>query len=127
VAGFFSSWLLNAIAFAVLTYFVAPFFHIGISADGYTSLLIAALAFGIINAVVRPLATIISIPFIILTLGLFVFILNALLLWLVGGVVPGFHVDGFRAAFWGAIWLGIISWAISALGLRGALEGPSKN
>ncbi|MGA9419117.1 MAG: phage holin family protein, partial [Candidatus Cybelea sp.] len=115
-------WLLNAISFAILTYWIAPFFHIGINADSVTALIVAALVFGIINAVIRPLATILSIPFIILTLGLFLFVLNALLLWLVGGVVAGFHVDGFWAAFWGAIWLGIISWVINAIGLRAALQ-----
>jgi putative membrane protein len=126
VVGFLISWLLNAISFAVLTYLVAPFFHIGISNDSVTALVIAALVFGIVNAVVRPIATIISIPFIVLTLGLFLFVLNAFMLWLVGAVVPGFHVDGFWAAFWGAIWLGIISWVISAVGLRGAVESAAK-
>jgi putative membrane protein len=122
LVGFLISWLLNAISFAILTYWIAPLFHIGIRADTVTALIIAALVFGIINAVIRPLATILSLPFIILTLGLFLFVLNALLLWLVGGVVPGFHVYGFWAAFWGAIWLGIISWVINAIGLRTGLE-----
>jgi putative membrane protein len=122
LAGFLISWLLNAISFAILTYWIAPFFHIGIRADTVTALIIAALVFGIINAVVRPLATILSLPFIIVTLGLFLFVLNALLLWLVGAIVPGFHVFGFWAGFWGAIWLGIISWVINATGLRTALE-----
>ncbi len=126
MVGFLISWLLNAISFAILTYFVAPAFHIGISNDSVTALVIAALVFGIVNAVVKPIATIISIPFIVVTLGLFLFVLNAFMLWLVGAVVPGFHVAGFWAAFWGAIWLGIISWAISAVGLRGAVESAAK-
>ena len=122
MVGFLISWLLNAISFAILTYWIAPLFHIGIHADTVTALIIAALVFGIINAVIRPLATILSIPLIIVTLGLFLFVLNALLLWLVGGIVPGFHVYGFWAAFWGAIWLGIISWAVNAIGLRVAQQ-----
>jgi putative membrane protein len=122
LVGFLISWLLNAISFAILTYWIAPLFHIGIHADTVTALIIAALVFGIINAVIRPLATILSIPLIIVTLGLFLFVLNALLLWLVGGIVPGFHVYGFWAAFWGAIWLGIISWAVNAIGLRVAQQ-----
>ncbi len=126
MVGILVSWLLNAISFAILTYFIAPAFHIGISTDGWVALLIAALVFGIVNAVVRPIATLISLPFIILTLGIFIFVLNALLLWLVGAIVPGFHVAGFWAGFWGAIWLGIISWVISLVGLRGALEGATK-
>ena len=123
VAGILVSWILNAISFAILTYFIAPAFHIGISADTITALLIAALVFGIINAVIRPIATLLSLPFIILTLGIFFFVLNALLLWLVAGLVPGFHVAGFWAAFWGAIWLGIIAWLITAIGLRGMVAG----
>jgi putative membrane protein len=126
LVGILISWVLNAIAFAILTYFIAPFFHIGISADGATALIIAALVFGIVNAVIRPIATLLSLPFIILTLGIFIFVLNALLLWLVGAIVPGFHVAGFWAAFWGAIWLGIISWVISIIGLRGAVESVGK-
>lgn len=96
--------------------------HIGVYANTWAAVIIAALAFGVINAVVRPIATIISIPLIVVTLGLFLFVLNALLLWLVGAIVPGFHVDGFWAAFWGAIWLGIISWVINAIGLTSAVE-----
>lgn len=122
MVGFLISWLLNAISLAILTYWIAPLFRIGIHADSVTALIIAALVFGVINAVIRPLATILSLPFIILTLGLFLFVLNALLLWLVGAIVPGFHVYGFWAAFWGAIWLGIISWVINAIGLRAALQ-----
>jgi len=123
--GILVSWLLNAIAFAILTYLIAPAFHIGISADTVTAVVIAALVFGIINAVVRPIATLLSLPFIILTVGIFLFVVNALLLWLVAPFVPGFHINGFWAALWGAIWLGIISWLISLIGLRGALEGST--
>ena len=115
---FILSWLLNAISLAILVYFVARWFHIGITADSVTAVVIAALVFGIVNAVVRPLAMFISIPLIVLTLGLFLFVVNAFLLWLVGAIVPGFHVDGFWAAVWGAIWLGIISWIINGIGLR---------
>jgi putative membrane protein len=122
---FLVGWLLNALSLWLLTRFIAPWFHIGVSVDTYTALLIAALVFGLVNAIVRPIALILSIPFIILSLGLFLFVVNALLFWLVGAIVPGFHVAGFWAAFWGAIWMGIISWAISAIGLSGALEGKA--
>ena len=116
------SWLLNAISLAILVYVIAPFFHIGVTASTVTALIIAALVFGVVNAIVRPIATLISIPLIVLTLGLFLFVLNALMLWLVGAIVPGFHVDGFWAAFWGAIWLGIISWIVNGIGWRAAEE-----
>ncbi|MFZ0031446.1 MAG: phage holin family protein [Candidatus Cybelea sp.] len=122
MAGLLVRWLLNALALAILVYWIAPLFHIGVYANTWVAVIIAALAFGVINAVVRPIATIVSIPLIVITLGLFLFVLNALLLWLVGAIVPGFHVDGFWAAFWGAIWLGIISWVINAVGLSSAAE-----
>ncbi len=120
--GFLISWLLNAISLAILVYLIAPLFHIGVHADTWVALVIAALVFGVVNAIVRPIAMIISIPLIILTLGLFLLVLNGLLLWLVGAIVPGFHVDGFWAALWGAIWLGIISWIVNAIGLRTAAK-----
>ena len=116
--GFLFSWLLNAISLALLVYVIAPLFHIGVFVNSLGALILAALVFGIVNAIVRPIATLISIPLIVVTLGLFLFVLNALLLWLVGAIVPGFHVAGFWAALWGAIWLGIISWIVNAVGLR---------
>lgn len=110
------SWILNAISLAILVYLIAPLLHIGITAHNLGTLVIAALVFGIVNAIVRPILTLLSIPLIVVTLGLFLFIVNALLLWLVGALVPGFHVDGFWAALWGAIWLGIISWIVNGIG-----------
>ena len=96
------SWILNAISLAILVYFIAPLFHIGVIAHNLGTLLIAALVFGIVNAIVRPIATLLSIPLIVVTLGLFLFVLNALLLWLVGAIVPGFHVDGFLGGVLGS-------------------------
>lgn len=118
MVNFLISWLLNALSLWLLTKFVAPAFHIGVTVDTTTALLIAALVFGIVNAIVRPIALIVSLPFIVLSLGLFLFVVNALLFWLVAAVVPGFHIAGFWAAFWCAIWMGFISWIISAIGLR---------
>jgi putative membrane protein len=110
---FVISLLLNALALWVVTQF-----HVGVHADGVTALILAAIVFGIVNAIVRPILLLFSLPFIVLTLGLFVFIVNGLTLWLVGALVPGFHVDGLWAGVWGSIVLGIVSWAISAVGLR---------
>ncbi len=107
------SLLLNAVALWVVT-----LFHIGVHADSVTALLIAAVVFGIVNAIVRPLLLLFSLPFIIVTLGLFIFIVNGLTLWLVGALVPGFHVAGLGAGIIGSILLGVVSWIISALGLR---------
>jgi putative membrane protein len=110
---FLISLILNAVALWIVT-----LFNIGVHADNVTALVIAALVLGIVNAIVRPILLLLSLPFIILTLGLFIFIVNGLTLWLVGAIVPGFHVAGLWAGIIGAIILGIVSWAISAIGLN---------
>ena len=107
------SFIVNALALWVVTQL-----HVGVHADSLPALLLAAIVFGIVNAIVRPVLLILSIPFIVLTLGLFVFIVNGLALWLVGALVPGFHVYGLWAGVVGSIILGIVSWIVNALGLR---------
>lgn len=87
----------------------------GISYDSVSALLGASLLLGIINALVRPVLLLLSLPFIIVTMGLFIFVVNALLLLLVSALVPPFHVDGFWDAFFGAILISIVSWALSSV------------
>ena len=86
----------------------------GIRYDSVGSLLGAALLLGILNAFVRPVLLILSAPLILLTLGLFILVVNGLMLRWVPTFVPGFHVDGFGSAFWGAIVVGMVSWTLSA-------------
>jgi len=86
----------------------------GIHYDTVAALIGASLLLGILNAFVRPFLLILSAPLILLTLGLFIFVLNGLLLLLVHTVVIGFHVDGFWSAFWGAIVISVVSWILSA-------------
>ena len=76
--------------------------------------LLAGLVLALINAVVRPVLKIITLPLTLLTLGLFLFVLNAFCLWLTSALVPGFDVTGFRAAFLGALLITIVSWALTA-------------
>ena len=64
---------------------------------------------------IRPLLVLLTLPVTILTLGLFIFVINGLLFWAVGSFVPGFHVGGFWAGVFGAIVYSLISWALSAL------------
>ena len=73
---FLISLILNAVALWIVT-----LFHIGVSYDTLTALIIAALVLGIVNAIVRPIMMLLSLPFIILTLGLFIFVVNGLALW----------------------------------------------
>lgn len=86
----------------------------GIRYDTVATLIGASLLLGILNAFVRPFLLILSAPVILLSLGFFILVLNALLLLLVPSVVVGFHVDSFWSAFWGAIVISIVSWILSA-------------
>ncbi len=100
--------LVNAVALWVVT-LVVP----GITTNGTTGLIIAALILGIVNAILRPILIVLSLPLELLTLGLFTLVINALLFWLVGALHVGLFVDGFWPAFWGAIVMAIVSWLLS--------------
>jgi putative membrane protein len=102
-------WLITSVAVMVAAK-VIP----GIRYDGAAWLFLAALLLGFLNAFVRPVLLILSAPLILLTLGFFILIINGLLLLWVPTFVPGFHVDSFGSAFWGAIVIGIVSWLLSA-------------
>jgi putative membrane protein len=105
MVGLILRFLLNAAALGLTTRFV----H-GLHADGIGPLLIAALVLGILNAVIRPVLLLLTLPFNILTLGLFTFVVNAAMLGATSFIVKkGFHVDGFWPALIGAIVLSIIS------------------
>ncbi len=87
----------------------------GISFNGNLGVLLgASLLLGIVNALVRPFLMLLSLPFIIATMGLFIFVVNALLLLFVSSVIPGFVVSGFWAAFFGAIIVSAVSWLLSS-------------
>ena len=103
-------WLINAAAL-----FVLPYLFSSIQVKDFYVALIVALLLGLINAVVRPILILLTLPITLLTLGLFIFVINALLFWFVASFVEGFHVAGFWSAFWGAIAYSLISWAVSAL------------
>ena len=70
---------------------------------------------GIVNAIVRPLLILMTLPFTLLTLGLFIFIVNAICLGLVAWLVPGFRVSGFLAAFFGALVISVVSWLLNGV------------
>jgi putative membrane protein len=87
----------------------------GIHVAGFFSAFCAAAVLGILNALFRPILLIITLPINILTLGLFTFVLNALLLKMVSGVVPGFYVQGFWSAVFGSIIISLVSWFLTSL------------
>ena len=82
----------------------------GVHINNTTTLLIAAVLLGVVNAIVKPIAFILTLPVTILTLGLFLFVLNAAMVALVAWILPGFHLDGFKAALLTAIVVWIVSW-----------------
>ena len=104
------TWLINAVAL-----FALPYIFSSITVDTPVTALIVALVLGLINTLIRPILILLTLPATILTLGLFIFVINGLLFWAVGSFVPGFHVAGFWAAFFGAIVYSIISWLLSSL------------
>jgi putative membrane protein len=79
---------------------------------------IAALLLGLINTVLRPILVLLTLPVTVLTLGLFIFVINGLLFWAVASLVPGFDVSGFWSGVLGAIIFSIVAWLLSALVLR---------
>jgi putative membrane protein len=87
----------------------------GIRLDSLTSALVAGLLLGLINAIVRPILVVVTFPITLLTLGLFLLVLNAFCLWVVSVFVSGFHVAGFWPAFWGALLVSVVSWILTAL------------
>ena len=116
--GFLIRWLLNAVALWVTCSIVG-----GISVTGTTPLLVAALVLGVLNAFLRPLLLIVTIPLLLITLGLFVFVVNGLVLWLTSSLVAGFHVSGFGSAVLGALILSCVSFLLNLfLGDQGRIE-----
>ena len=108
--GFLLRVLVNILAI-VLAASVVP----GIRLDGVLPAVAAGLLLGFINAVVRPVLLILTLPITLVTLGLFLFVLNGVCLWLVAAVVKGFHVDGFWPAVLGALCVSVVSWVVTAL------------
>jgi putative membrane protein len=98
----------------------------GIRVEGLVSALLAAATLGLLNAFLRPLLILMTLPLNIITLGFFTFLINALMLMIVSGLVPGFKVYGFWTAVIGALIISIVSWILNAfIGGRGRVERSS--
>ena len=102
--------ILTAVALLIVAHFVS-----GVDVVGVGSALIAALILGLVNAFVRPVMVLLTFPLTILTLGLFLFVVNALMLWLASVLVPGFDIAGFGAAFLGSLLLTLLNVLIAWL------------
>jgi putative membrane protein len=87
----------------------------GISVDGLVPALVAGLLLGVVNAIVRPVLIILTLPITLITLGLFLLVLNGFCFWLVASIVKGFYVAGFWSACLGALIVSIVSWIMTAM------------
>ena len=107
--GILVRWLVLTAAIIVASYVLD-----GIQVKGFLSAFFAAAILGVLNAFFRPILIILTLPINILTLGLFTFIINALLLKMASGVISGFDVRGFWAAVFGSVIISIVSWALNS-------------
>lgn len=107
------TWLINAAAL-----FALPYLMQSVRVENFKTALVAALVLGLVNVLIRPILVLLTLPVTVLTLGLFIFVINGLLFWAVANFVGGFQVSGFWSAMGAAILYSLISWALSALILK---------
>jgi putative membrane protein len=108
--GILIRWLILTVAILSAAYLLD-----GMEVRGFTSAFFAAAVLGILNAVLRPVLIILTLPLNILSLGLFTFVINAFLLKMASGVIPGFEVHGFWPALFGSLIISLVSWLLSSL------------
>jgi putative membrane protein len=106
---FIIRWLCTTLAVAVAAWIT------GINYASPASLFAVALLLGLLNAFIRPILLLLSLPFIVVTLGFFILIVNTLLFWFVSELVPGFAVSGFWQAFFAALIVSVVNWALSSV------------
>jgi len=101
--------IINMVAILIISYLFPKMIWV----DGFWAALVAAFLLGIINTILRPILVLFTFPITVLTLGLFLLVINGLMLWLVSVLVSGFHVSGFWGAVLGSILISIVSWVLS--------------
>jgi putative membrane protein len=111
-------WLINALALMAVAYLLP-----GIAVASFVTALVAALILGLVNTIIRPVFILLTLPATLITLGLFIFVINGLLFWFAGTFIDGFVVAGFWPGVFGAIGYSIVSWALSAVLLP---SGPDR-
>ena len=107
-----AKWLLSAVALLAVAYLYS-----GVEIQSYSSALIAALVIGLLNSVLRPILVILTLPVTVVTLGLFLFVINALMFWSAAALLSGFNVSGFGAAL-----IGSLIYSVFGLVIESALE-----
>lgn len=103
-------WLLSAVALLIVAYLYS-----GVQVSSFGSAMIAALVIGLLNTVLRPVLVVLTLPVTILTVGLFLFVVNGLMFWAASGLLNGFHVAGFWAAMLGALIYSLLGLVIESL------------
>ncbi len=106
---FFFRLVANVVAILIISHLFPSL----ISVEGFLPALVAAFLLGIVNAILRPILVLFTLPLTILTFGLFLFVINGLMLWLVSELVRGFNVHGFWGAVLGSFLISIVSWILS--------------
>jgi putative membrane protein len=107
------TWLINALALLALPYLMRS-----VTVSDFGTALVAALVLGLVNTLIRPVLVLLTLPVTLVSMGLFILVINAFLFWLVAQVIEGFHVASFGSAFLAAILYSVISWALSTLILK---------
>ncbi|SDG96933.1 MULTISPECIES: phage holin family protein [unclassified Duganella] len=107
------TWLINALALLAV-----PYLMHSVDVTSIGAALVAALVLGLVNTLIRPVLLLLTLPVTVLSLGLFIFLVNGFMFWLVAQWVDGFHVDSYLSAVGGAVLYSIISWALSTLFLK---------
>lgn len=110
MTGILIRWLITTLAILAVPYLIS-----GVRVESFGSAMLTAAILGILNALVRPILIILTLPLTILTLGLFILIINALLFELAGALVPGMYVASFWSAFFASIIVSIVSWVLNSV------------
>jgi len=101
--------IIHMVAILIISYLFPKMIWV----DGLMAALVAAFLLGIVNVIIRPILVFLTLPLTVLTLGLFLLVINGLMLWLVAALVKGFHVNGFWGAVFGSLLISIVSWILS--------------
>jgi putative membrane protein len=107
--------ILVRLAINIIAVFVATKIVPGVRFDDWVGLALFAVVLGLLNAVIKPILTVLALPVVLLTLGLAILLINAVVFALAAAIVPGFHVDGFLSALLASLVVSIVSWVLSVV------------
>lgn len=101
--------IINMVAVLIISYLFPKIIRV----DGFLAALVAAFLLGIVNSIIKPILVLLTLPITVLTLGIFLLVINGLMLWLVSALVKGFYVNGFWGAVFGSILISLVSWVLT--------------